>query len=97
MRFEQRVLMSALNCSQHNTKSAEKIIKSMYNSSGVIMTDDLDIDLMRTKPIEFATTDNLWLNTINLNSISSQRENMTKNNYYRLDITFGSIKFKLHP
>lgn len=52
----------------------------MYNSSGVIMTDELDIDLMRTKPVEFAASDNLWLNTINLNSVSSQRENMTKNN-----------------
>lgn len=43
------------------------------------MTDELDIDLMRTKPVEFTTEDNPWLNTINLNSVSSQRENMTKN------------------
>jgi len=69
----------------------------MYNSSGVIMTDELDIDLMRTKPVEFTTEDNPWLNTLNLNSLSSQRENMTKNNYYRLDVTLGTLKFKLHP
>jgi len=79
MRFEQRVLKSALNAADNNIKSAEHNIKCMYNSSGVIMTDDLDIDLMRTKPIEYFSTDNIWINTLNLNSLSSQRENMTKN------------------
>jgi hypothetical protein len=61
------------------------------------MTDELDIDLMRTKPVEFTSEDNPWLQTLNLNSVSSQRENMTKNNYYRLDLTLGTLKFKLHP
>lgn len=80
IRFEQRVLKSALNTADSNVRSAEYNIKCMYNSSGVIMTDELDIDLMCTKPVEFASADNPWLNTLNLNSLSSQRENMTKNN-----------------
>lgn len=73
-------MKSALNTADNNVRSAENNIKCMYNSSGVIMTDELDIDLMRTKPVEFTTEDNPWLNTLNLNSLSSQRENMTKNN-----------------
>lgn len=79
-----------------DASTKDKGLTNIFDSCGCVILDTLDKDLKHTQPIDTSIGENVFINTINLNSVSSQRENIAKNEYFRLDLSLGYIKFKIH-
>jgi len=90
-RFEQRLIKSSLDSSTNNNG-----LERLFDSCGCVILDTFDKDLKHTQPVDTSIGENVFINTLNLNNVSSQRENIAKNEYFRLDLSLGYIKFKIH-
>jgi len=83
-RYEQRLIKGSLDSS-----TIDNGLDKLFDSCGCVILDTFDKDLKHTQPVDVSIGENVFINTLNLNNVSSQRENIAKNEYFRLDLSLG--------
>lgn len=87
------------NCDNEEYKEEEIKIKvsSTFDCSGNLILNSYTKDIFFTSPLDTGEFENIFINLHNLNNLSSKRENYIKTKYYLLELSIGTIKFKVHP
>lgn len=82
VRFEQRTIKHYLD-TQFEMKKAKSNkhneLTHVFDNSGCIQLDSYDKDMKHTKPVNLDANVNIYITVKNYNNISSQRENVSKN------------------